>query len=77
MVPGSPPETSTGKTEEWNGTNWTESADLSTARWSLYSSSSSSSSATASAGENLPAISNSTEEWLAAGTALTRTFTDS
>ena len=60
-------------TEEWNGTNWTEVADLSTARHYLAGA------GTTSAGIAVggdPALS-STEEWTGAGAGQTRTFTDS
>ena len=63
-------------TEEWNGTNWTETTNISTAR----SSGGSSGTATAalySGGQNPSGKLTTTEEFTGAGAGQTRTFTDS
>jgi hypothetical protein len=72
---GTPP--TTGKTEEWNGTNWTEVADLATARTNLNGALRGTTSASLAVGGNVPPVTAAVEEWNAAGSGVTRTFTDS
>jgi hypothetical protein len=67
-----PPTVPTAKTEEWNGTNWTEVADMATAR-AYIAGSGTKTAALASGGSDK----TNTEEWTGAGAAQTRTFTDS
>jgi hypothetical protein len=60
----SPPGTSSANTEFWNGTTWTEVADLATARQYLVSAQNASSSAGLLSGGNPPpASSTASEEW--------------
>jgi hypothetical protein len=71
--PGAPPPTvSSGVTELWNGSSWTEVADLSTSR-AYIAGSGTKSLALASGGSDT----TNTEEWTGAGSPLTVTFTDS
>ena len=63
----------TAVVEEWNGTNWTEVADLSVPRYAIGGAGTTSS-AIAFGGSP---TGTSTEEWNGAGSAQTRTFTDS
>ena len=65
---------SIANTEEWNGTNWTETTDLSTARSNVGSAGADNTNALAAGGSGPTAA---TEEWTGAGAAQTRTFTDS
>ena len=67
-----PPTVPTTKTEEWNGTNWTETTDLATGR-SYIAGSGTKTAALASGGSDT----TNTEEWTGAGAGVTRTFTDS
>ena len=66
----------TGKTELWNGTNWTETTDMGTARQEGAGGGASSAAALAAGGYTTTAVAT-TEEWTGAGTGVTRTFTDS
>ena len=63
-------------TESWNGTNWTETGDLSTARQGLMCSGTSNTAALAISGytSTYTAV---VEEFTGAGAGQTRTFTDS
>ena len=74
-VGGSLPSSKADLTEEWNGTNWTEVADLATAR--SAGAGSGSSTAGLYFGGQKPAKAVETEEWNGAGVGVTRTFTDS
>jgi hypothetical protein len=67
-----PPTVPSAKTEEWNGTNWTEVADMATAR-AYIAGSGTKTAALASGGSDK----TNTEEWTGAGASQTRTFTDS
>jgi len=68
-----------GKTELWNGTSWSEEADLSGPVY--YNGQAGAGTATAAISFGGEGSSNqmrtATEEWLGAGAPLTRTFTDS
>jgi len=66
----------TGITELYNGSSWTEVADLSQVRRNLGGAGADNSSALAFGGEIAPTTAV-TEEWLGAGATLTRTFTTS
>ena len=59
-----PPSVNKANTETWDGTSWTERADLSTARYALTGCGTSGASALASGG-NTPPDSSATEEWTA------------
>ncbi len=67
-----PPTVPSTVVEEWNGTNWTEVADLNTAR-AYIAGSGTKTAALASGGSDK----TNTEEWTGAGAGVTRTFTDS
>ena len=67
-----PPTVPSTKTEEWNGTNWSETTDLSVSR-AYIAGSGTQTAALASGGSDK----NNTEEWTGAGSPQTRTFTDS
>jgi len=69
------PGTKVGNVEEWNGTNWTETTDLSTTRFAMGAGGNTT--AGLAFGGGTPSASTATEEWNAAGTSVTRTFTDS
>ena len=58
---GTPPRT--GKTELWDGSSWTESGDLSTARSLMGGSSGSSSTSGVAFAGSTPSNSNATEEF--------------
>jgi len=64
-----PPTVPTNKTEEWNGTNWTETTDLSTAR-AYIAGSGTKTAALASGGSDK----TNTEEWTGAGAPQVRTI---
>ena len=72
----SPAISDSGKTEEYNGTSWTEVADLSPARRYLAGAGTQSS-ALAFGGMLSTSAVGTTQEWLGAGAGVTRTFTDS
>ncbi len=55
------PPAATGKTEEWNGINWTETSDMNTARNNLAASGSTT--AGVVFGGGVPPFSAATEEW--------------
>ena len=65
LVYGGNPGVGTGATEGWDGTSWTEVADLSTSRYDLAGSGDSANSALAFGG-GTPSVTNATEEWTAA-----------
>ena len=71
---GGPPNT--GKTETWNGTNWTEENDMSSVR-GQGAGAGTTTAAVAFGGEGPGGTSAATEEWNGAGAGVTRTFTDS
>ena len=64
--------TSVGYTEIWNGSSWSETTDLNTARQSTQGSGSSSTSALAASGYTT-APSAASEEWTGAGAGVTNT----
>jgi len=64
-----PPTVPSAKTEEWNGTNWTETTDLSTAR-AYIAGSGTKTSALASGGSDK----TNTEEWTGSGAPQIRTI---
>ena len=66
----------TGLTELYNGSSWTEVADLSQVRRNLGGAGADNSSALAFAGEIAPTTAV-TEEWLGAGAVVTETITTS
>jgi hypothetical protein len=72
--PGSPSKT--GATEQYDGTSWTEVADLSTARQYLAGSGTTAS-AIGAGGQAAPGLTAVTEEWLGAGSVVTKTITTS
>jgi hypothetical protein len=55
--------------EEWNGTNWTEVANLNTARTYLGGSSTSAVSAVAMGGETPSGLTGASEEWGCCGSS--------
>ena len=57
---GTPP--ATGKTENWNGTSWSEVADLTTARDGLGGAGTNSLGLAFGGGDAVP-VKNATEEW--------------
>ena len=63
-------------TELWNGSAWTETTDMATAR-SAAGSSGTATAALYSGGQNPAGKLTTTEEWTGAGAGQTRTFTDS
>jgi hypothetical protein len=67
-----PPTVPSTVVEEWNGTNWTETTDISTSR-AYIAGSGTKTAALASGGSDK----TNTEEWTGAGASQTRTFTDS
>ena len=67
-----PPTVPSTKTEEWNGSSWSETTDLSVSR-AYIAGSGTKTAALASGGSDK----NNTEEWTGAGAPQTRTFTDS
>ena len=60
---GKTPPTVYANTELWNGSAWTEVADLNTARFELAGAGASNSSALAFAGEAPPGVAAVTEDW--------------
>ena len=62
----------TGKTEQWNGTSWTEVADLGTARTQQTGNSAATTTAGLIAGGS-PPTTDATEEWTVAEAAKTVT----
>jgi hypothetical protein len=66
---------STAVTEEWDGTSWTETSDLSTARNALGGAGIQTSAL--AFGGDIPPSTAATEEWTGAGCTITVTFTDS
>jgi hypothetical protein len=70
---GVPPPAGITNTEEWDGTSWTEVADLNSAQRSQGSSGTAT--AALSAGGGVPVV-NTTQEWTGA-TVVPTTFTDS
>ncbi len=66
-----PPSAETTRTETWNGTNWTETSDLSTAREKLAGAGAYNTSALAFGGDPGPTL---TEEWTDPG-IITKTLT--
>jgi hypothetical protein len=73
---GQTPTAPLGDTEEWNGTNWTEVNPLNTVRFNGRGTGTTSK-ALYYGGQAPSGRSVATEEWTAAGAAVTRTFTDS
>ena len=71
-----PGDTSSNAVEQWNGSSWTEVADLSPARRNLAGAGTQSSALAFGGLLSTSALSTS-QEWLGAGTPVTRTFTDS
>ena len=69
-----PPQT--GATETWNGTNWTTSTSMNTAREN-GGGAGTQTAALAFAGDLGPGLSGATEEFVGAGVQTTVTFTDS
>ena len=64
-----PPTVPTNKTEEWNGTNWTETTDMATAR-AYIAGSGTKTAALASGGSDK----TNTEEWTGAGAPVVKTI---
>ena len=73
----SPVDSNVGKTETWNGTNWTEEADLSGPVYYQQQTGAGTSTAAISFGGEGSSnqMRTATEEWLAAGSPITKTFT--
>ena len=73
---GPPPNTMLDLTEKYNGTSWTEVNDMNNARRSMGGAGTQTS-ALAFGGLLSTTALGTTEEWLGAGSPVTRTFTDS